>query len=179
MATGSFFILPFSGNEIYDVVCACLLDVHLTLLPTFSQIWSMFRILKTLGSDKFCEKERWSLEEHPEIKGVLVHEPWFTALVDSWAHSLILPKLIHLILGSRSSFLCTPRSLHIIQREKSPLMTYATHFGTKFSGKKNIFFFDYCIKAKAPCSDWSFRMPLICGQHEFVYLRSQPVSSDS
>lgn len=149
------------------------------LLPTFSQIWSMCRILKTLGSDKFCEKERWSLEEHPEIKGVLVHEQLFTVLVDSWAHSLILPKLIHLILGSRSSFLCTPRSLHVIQREKSPLMTYATHFGTKFSGKKSIFFLDYCIKAKAPCSDWSFWMPLICSQHEFVYLRSQPVSSGS
>lgn len=83
MATGSFFILPFSGNEIYDVVCACLLDGHLTLLPTFSQIWSMCRILKTLGSDEFCEKENWSLEEHPEIKGVLVHGQLFTALVDS------------------------------------------------------------------------------------------------
>lgn len=73
MATSSFFLnLVFLRKEVYGAACGCLLDGHLTLLPNFSQVWlnvwPVCRILRTLGSDKFCKKKRKSLKENINIK---------------------------------------------------------------------------------------------------------------
>lgn len=67
MVTSSFLILLSSGNYVYDTVCASLPDG--LCYPISAGFQPLCRMLKTFGSDKFCENKRWSLEARARIVG--------------------------------------------------------------------------------------------------------------
>lgn len=90
MVTSSFLFLLSSGNYVYDTVCASLPDG--LCYPVSARFQPLCRMLKTFGSDKFCENKRWSLEARARMPGTTcLHQQ--RVLQSAWGMFLMCPSM--------------------------------------------------------------------------------------